>query len=54
MVPQSKAGKTFGLKEHLQMYLYLSPSKNTNETRTWDLSNLKHVFLSLDLSFLYL
>jgi len=26
-MPQSKAGKTFGLKEHLQRYLHLPPSK---------------------------
>nr|ABN08769.1 hypothetical protein MtrDRAFT_AC160012g27v2 [Medicago truncatula] len=51
MVPQSKAGKTFGLKEHLQRYLHLPPSKGTNGARTRVLSDSKPVILSLDQAF---
>ena len=32
MVPQSKVGKTFELKENLQRYLHLPSSKGTSET----------------------
>jgi len=51
MVPQFKARKTFGLKEYLQRYLHLPPSKSTSGARIQDLSNLKTVFLPLDQTF---
>nr|ABD32986.1 hypothetical protein MtrDRAFT_AC149601g8v2 [Medicago truncatula] len=51
MVPQSKAGKTFGLKEHLQRYLHLPPSKGTSEARTRVLSDSRPVILPLDQAF---
>ena len=47
----SKVGKTFGLKEHLQMYLHLSTSKGTSGARIWVLSNSKPVILPLDQAF---
>jgi len=51
MVPQSNARKTFGLKEHLQMYLHLPPSKGTSGARIRDLSDSRPVFLPLDQAF---
>jgi hypothetical protein len=51
MVPQSKIGKTFGLKEHLQRYLHLPPSKGTSRARTRDLSDSRPVFFPLDQTF---
>ncbi|AES62516.1 hypothetical protein MTR_1g100940 [Medicago truncatula] len=51
MVPQSKAGKTFGLKEHLQRYLHLPPSKSTSGAGTQVLSDSRPVVLPLDQAF---
>jgi len=49
MVPQFKVGETFKLKEHLQRYLHLPPSKGTSGARTPYHSNSRPVFLPLDL-----
>jgi len=51
MMPQSKAGKTFRLKEHLQRYLHLPPSKCTGGAQIRDLSDSRPVFLPLDQAF---
>ncbi|KEH35046.1 hypothetical protein MTR_3g078140 [Medicago truncatula] len=51
MVLQSKAGKTFGLKEHLQRYLHLPPCKGISGARTRVLSDSRPVFLPLDQAF---
>jgi hypothetical protein len=48
MVPQFKVGKTFALKKHLQRYLHLPSSKDTNEARTRDISDSRPVFLPLN------
>jgi hypothetical protein len=45
---QSKTWKTFKLNEHLQMYLHLSPFKDTNLPQTRDLLDSRFVFLLLD------
>lgn len=42
---KSKAGKTFGLKEHLQRYLHLPSSKSTSGARTRKESQI--VFIKL-------
>jgi len=50
-MPQSKAGKTFGLKKHLQKYLHLPPSKGTSGAQTQVLSDSRPVILPLDQAF---
>ncbi|AES74633.1 hypothetical protein MTR_6g009280 [Medicago truncatula] len=47
----SKAGKTFELKEHLQRYLHLPPSKSTSGARIQVLSDSRPVILPLDQAF---
>ena len=48
MMPQSKAGKTFELKENLQMNLYLPSSKDINKTQTQNISYSNLYFLPLN------
>jgi len=48
MLPQSKAEKTFELKEHLKMYLHLSLFRDTSGVQTQNFSDPRLVFLTLN------